>query len=126
MKPNEEAAHAEALRLVGERILGALLESAATPCNPADTTSHRYHWLMSRSLAQGMDKLIARYALDGLKFERNDVIRAAVRLFLADAESTVMLDRTQQARATVEKLLALLSDLPKEDCQVLRRKLFEI
>jgi len=73
-----------------------------------------------------MDKLIARYALDGLKFERNDVIRAAVRLFLADAESTVMLDRTQQARATVEKLLALLSDLPKEDCQVLRRKLFEI
>jgi len=36
---------------------------------------------MSKSLAQGMDKLIARYALDGLKFERNDVIRAAVQLF---------------------------------------------
>jgi len=36
-----------------------------------------------------------------------------------------MLDRTQQARATAEKLLELLPDLPKEDCQALRRKLFE-
>lgn len=117
-----EAAQAEALKLTPADLIQAVQESAL--CIPSrDDVS--FHYKITPDDLARVDRLIELYGQGKRRITRNDIVRAAIIVLLYATEKTLLPERTRRAQNAAAKLLELLSDLPKDDCQTLRRQLFE-
>lgn len=117
-----EAVQAEALKLTPADLVQVVADSALRSPTRDDVS---FHYKLTPADLADVDWLKEMYSQGKRVLTRNDIVRAGIAILLTVTAKTLLPDRTRLARDAAAKLLDLLSDLPKEDCQELRRKLFE-
>lgn len=118
-----EAAQAEALKLTPADLMQTICDSALR-CSTRDDVS--FHYKITPDDMARVDRLIELYSQGKRRITRNDIVRAAIIVFLELTEKVLVPERTRQAQEAVSKLLELLTDLPSDDRQALRRTLFDV
>jgi hypothetical protein len=117
-----EVARAEALKLTPADLIQAVTDAALRSSTREDVS---FHYKLTPADLADVDWLIEMYSQGKRVLTRNDVVRAGIAILRAVTSKTLLPDRGRQAQEAAAKLLELVDDLPKEDCQALRRKLFE-
>jgi hypothetical protein len=72
-----------------------------------------------------VDDLLDYFTMSNSKVTRNDIVLAAVKVFLDVAEILLLPDCAYRAHVAAAKLLGLLPYLPIDEFQAIRLKLFE-
>lgn len=117
-----EAAQAEALKLTPADLIQIVTDSALRSSTRDDVS---FHYKLKPADLADVDWLKEIYSQGKRVLTRNDLVRAGIAILRAATAKTLQPDLRRQARDAAAALLELLPDLPKEDCQALRRKLFE-
>lgn len=117
-----EAAQDEALKLTPAELVEAVHDSAMHIPSRDDVS---FHYKITPQDMARVDRLIGLYSQGRRLITRNDIVRAAVIVFLDVTEKTLLPERARQAQTAVTRLLAVLTDLPQDEIQNLRRRLFE-